>query len=257
MRANFKFKKSERFRANQKIRGYFGLNGAGKTYAAVLDLLPQLVDGVKWKCSDPGHQHTKRGEFEGYRMVISNIKLNSPYYKPLRNFQQLLEEEHADFLIDEIQNVFGSSTFSDMPVQVKSWLHQIRRRQCTLAYTGITYARAMKELREVTRIVTFARGYFPVYAEGATWPSNLLFYYLVYDAQELEAMELSQTRKNNPKDFQWFSRFSKRAKIVEAMYSTFDSVDSFNSEIAPVGLCLTCGGSIRRHTCQGHEEPTP
>lgn len=242
---------AEAFRYSQQIRGYFGTNGSGKTFGAVLDLMPSLK-GVKWKCTNPSHLHTLNNEFEGYRKVLSNIVLDSPHYVKLENYQQILDAEHSDLLLDEIVGVAASSNHNDVPIQVKNWLHQTRRVDCTISYTGITYSRALKELREVTRIATFARGYIPIYEGENVWPSNQLFYYSTFDASELEQMEISETVKIKPINFQWYSRWTKKSKDIEEMYSTFDSVSSFNSEIAPVGLCLECGGTIRRHACSGH-----
>lgn len=239
----------EAWRSRGQIRGYFGLNGSGKTFGAVLDLLPEL-QGRKWECSNPGHRHTARGETTGYYTVVSNIPLASPHYRPFKSYGQLLSLEHAIVFADEIQGVFGSSTASDLPVQIKNWLHQLRRSDLLLVYTGIAFARTVKELREVTKVATFARGYLPMLEPGQTWPSNHLFYYLSYDASELEAMALSDTRKVKPKMFQFFRRlWNKKAKAVEQYYSTFNSVSSFNSELQPVGVCLFCGGTKRRKAC--------
>lgn len=264
----FKMKAAIRDRRAVSIMSYFGPNGGGKTLCAVQDCLPTL-EGIKWDCENPAHRHTQQGITSGYRTVLSTVKLFDwrqppdpetgmrplhPYYVPLKSYAQIVNAEHCDLLLDEVVGIASSRDSQSLPVQIANKLHQLRRADVVLRYTGVSWARADKVMREATSGVTVCRGYFSYRPEGSIWPQRMLFRFKTYDAVDFDEWSAGQMEDVNPVVSQWFFRPGKAAMDA---YLTLDAVEALGWA-AESGMCMVCGGkrTVPRCSCS-HEETQP
>jgi len=236
------------------ISAYVGPNGGGKSYAMVNDTLITL-NGIKFKCTNEHHLHTKQGLTEGYRKVLSSVRLidprtggDHPLWIPYDDHRRLLSLEHCDILMDEITGIASAYGSLDIPVQVINQLTQLRRRDCYLRWTTPNWARAAKPIREITRAVTFAKGKFPMFEEGRSWPSNALFNWRTYDAQSFESFTVGVRERLIPITFQWHFRLAKK-NLVQNVYDTFAEVLVATST-NDAGMCLHCGGKRTIPACR-------
>lgn len=225
------------------IRGYVGPNGGGKSLAMVNDVLPSLAAG---------------------RTVLSTVKLLDgrgkahPSYVPFTNFDQLLDAEHCDVLMDEIVGIANSRSAASLPVQVQNLLVQLRRRDITLSWTAPNWARADKIIREVTQAVTECRGYYPARTSPSTpddgsgvrlWAPKRVFRFRTFDTMDFEEWTAGKRDRLDPMAKQWFRGVGSTAFRA---YDTLDSVSMV--EGGDPDLCEHCGKHKRREYCKGHAE---
>src|SRR3954453_2959218 len=220
-------------RRGQPIRAYVGGNGGGKTLAAVYDLLPSLDQGRPVLSTAPPY-NPETGELHAS-------------YVPLTSWRQLAEAEHADVLLDEVTGVASARSFAALPPQLLHVFVQLRKRDLTVTWTTPNYARADVVLREVTRAVTVCRGRFPKVHPESKWPSNRLFTWNTYDAQEYEQVVLAKADKMKLLQFQWLWR--RREFRAAKAYRTLDAV-SLMDHTDMTGMCLECGGQRRAPKCE-------
>lgn len=141
------------------IMAYVGANGAGKSLIAALDTLPTLR-GISWSCDNPDHIHTRRGQTQGVRRVLSTMRFTTPtgadhpLWLPLDDYSKIIHSEHVDMVLDEVGGAVASSTGDDIPIGVKASLQELRRRDVLCRWTAPSWARASKVLREVSQGVT-------------------------------------------------------------------------------------------------------
>lgn len=240
--------KGARKRGEFDIRAYVGLNGSGKTLAMVHDVVPSLRAG---------------------RKVLSTVRIidpatgeDHPQYEKLTDWKQLLEAEGCAALFDEVQGIANSRSAQGMPVQVQTFLHQLRRRDISLSWTSPSWSRADLLLREVTRSVTVCRGYFPEVrkvdgeAVKRAWGANRLFRWITYDAADFTAWTDSAEGKLKGKQNAWLYRPAPRflgmrlgrPALAQEIYDTLDSVSRIG-EVLDSGRCADCGGTRRPDPC--------
>ena len=234
------------------IHAYFGPNGSGKTLCAVQDTLPTL-EGIPWECDNPAHKHTAEGVTSGLRTVLSTVKLfdwtqpvdsetglrpEHRLYVPLRSYTQIMNAEHCDLLLDEVVGIASSRDSASLPVQVANKLHQLRRADVVMRYTGVSWARADKVMREATSAVTVCRGYLSFRPDGSLWPQRQLFRFKTYDSVDFDDWNARQAEELSPLAKQWFWRHGKAAPEA---YLTLDSVEALGWA-AESGMCMVCGG---------------
>lgn len=244
------------------ISAYVGPNGGGKSLALVADTI-ETARGVRWRCENPGHAHTQRGEFEGWRQILSTVAILDPttgelsrFYVPFTNFEQLIDAEHTDVLMDEVNGVASSREFQRMDYRVANKLVQLRRSDCVLRWSAPNWARADKLMREVTQSVTECRGYFSgatVAATGersstALWAPKRVFRFRTFDTAEFEEWSAGKREKLRPVVAEWFRGVNSDAF---ASYDTLDAVHMV-AGMTPEDTCTVCEGRIVRHTCKGH-----
>jgi hypothetical protein len=231
--------KGAHIRRRFEIAAYVGINGAGKTLAMVHDTIPSLLAG---------------------RRVISTVALvdpttGKPYpgYEPLSSWAQLLDSEHADVLFDEVQGIADSrSSASAMPIQVRNFLGQLRRRDVVLRWTAPSWNWADVRLREITKVVTVCRGYWGRLEPGRTWRANALFRWNTYDAAEFARWEDGTEAKIRGKLNAWMWRPGSAAEVY---YDSLAPVSHIN-DVFDSGRCAYCGGrrTIPKCTCDDNPE---
>lgn len=238
-------RKSRNVRRSFPIRGYVGPNGGGKSLAMVNDILPSLARG---------------------RTVLSTVKLLQPdgtphpAYVPFTSFEQLLDAEHCDVLMDEIVGIANSRESAKMPAPVQNLLVQLRRRDITLSWSAPNWARSDKIIREVTQAVTECRGYYPS-AQSAQpetesgvrlWAPKRVFKFRTYDTQEFEEWTTGKRDALKPMTAEWFKGPGSAA------FSAYDTLDSVSMVAGgDPDTCLHCGFKIRATFCKGHHHESP
>lgn len=253
--------RSVRMRRSFPIRAYVGPNGGGKSLCMVEDVLPTLR-GIRWVCHNPDHEHTARGETEGFRRVLSTIKLVDgegkphPLYDPFEDFEQLLHAEHVDVLMDEIVGIANSRDSRSLPSPVQNVLVQLRRRDVTLSWSAPNWARCEKILREVTQLVVECRGYFSGHGAAVEnsgvqlWAPKRVFKFRAFDTIEFEEWTAGRREKVAALDRQWFKGPGSRA------FATYDTLGG----VAMVtggdndGRCPYCDKKLRVEYCKGHTD---
>lgn len=240
-------------RRSAPIHAYVGPNGGGKSLAMVYDTVPSILLG---------------------RRVLSTVTIVDPetgdphsLYEPLTQWRQLLEVEHADVLLDEVQGVVSSRQHQSLPPAVGNLLLQLRRRDVLLRWSSPSYARADLMLREVTQAVTYCRGYRPEpqrveFVEGCDgkrcrqdhehlasaaklWGANRWFLWRTYDAFQFDEFTTGKRESLDKLAMQFYRRTRDDA---QEWYRTLDPVD-YIVDATEAGTCLTCGGSRRRPRC--------
>jgi hypothetical protein len=151
-------------RRSLAISAYVGENGGGKSLALVFDTLPSL--GMRWHCRNPAHKHTAEGVTSGLRTILSTVRFTDPVtggdhpqYVRLEHWHQLLDAEHTDICLDEVQGVVSSRSHQSLPPAVLNTLLQLRRADNVCRWSTPAYARADAVLREVTQAVTYCKGF--------------------------------------------------------------------------------------------------
>jgi len=238
------------------IHAYVGPNGAGKSLAAVYDTLPSLDAGrpvlstvrlLDFRdvraCSDLGCLSSSHG--------LPGHQAAHPAYVPFTSFEQLMEAEHCDVLLDEVTGVADAREFQSMPVQVRNLLVQLRRRDVVLRWTTPAWAFADVTIRRVTQSVTVSQSYFPVdRPDGSLWRDRRGFVWRTYDARDLD--EFDSHKRDNLKSLVR-QVFWRPGSFVEVAYDTRDQVLTLGA-LSEAGICMSCGGK-RLHpkcSCVGH-----
>lgn len=253
-KAHIRKKRSRDVRRGAKIHAYVGLNGGGKSLAMINDTLPTL-NGLRWKCTEPEHLHSRKGIYEGYQKVLSTVKIVDPrngrahpLWIPYDDHRRLLSVEHADILMDEITGVAAARESLSMPVQVGNLLTQLRRRDCPLRWTTPNWANADKIIRQTTTVVTYCKGYFPVMEAGRSWPSKMMFQWKTYDAGSFESFNIGTRERVVPATFEFFSRLAKH-NVAQEFYQTLAEVLTTKST-NDSGMCIHCSGKRTIPSCR-------
>lgn len=248
-------------RRQSGIRAYIGPNGSGKTALMVMDTLTTL-EGATWRCDNPAHLHTQRGQTTGQRRILSTVGLLDPETgepHPLCDrlceenggWSMVLNAEHCDILFDEVTGIAGSRESMGMPVAVQNILQQLRRRDVQLSWSAPNWARADSIIRGCTQLVTDCRGWMPDRSalRGETppaWLPRRLFKarsFAAVDFDEWTAAKASQDggagrRPLRPGIVQWW--WGPRSLVFRS-YDTYDAVTRV-AEVLDGGRCAHCGG---------------
>lgn len=227
------------------IYGFVGPNGGGKTLCAVETLA--------------------RPALERGRQVVSTCYIEGAY--ALESLRQLPELHGATILLDEITSCFPSRQSNTMPPEVARILNQLRKDDCVVAWTGPSWDRADKILREVTDQVTVCRSYLDGRPravrrapDASSWPHNLLFRWRTYSVTLGDQFRVGDTTEGQrkgrtksdmkPTRARWYRR-PRDGSGAQSLYRTLDKVLLLD-HLDEFGNCFQCGGTRRRPVCQGH-----
>jgi hypothetical protein len=150
-----------------------------------------------------------------------------------------------------------------MPSELQRMLHQFRKPMVSLGWSGVSWARADKILREATQYVTVAWGRFPdrwqrdddgkplrdeagkKMRSADSWGANRLFRFKHYDAMEFEEFSLDEAVHIKPVKSEWYWR---PKRVGFRAYRTSDQV-LLMDHVDATGICVVCDGTKRRHAC--------
>lgn len=232
-------------RRSYPITGFVGPNGGGKSLAMIATTLPSLDAG---------------------RRVLSTVRLLAedgsphPSYTPFVDFDQLLDAEHCDVLMDEIVGIANSRDGGKLPTPVQNLLVQLRRRDVVLRWTAPNWARADKIIREVTQAVVECRGFYPGKAapvdpdnpgsELRVWSPKRVFQFRTFDTVDFEEWTSGKRDKLTPLGTEWFKGVGSRA------FSSYDTLDAVSmvTHGEDEKKCSGCGKSKRQEYCKGHSD---
>lgn len=241
-------------RRRSPITAYVGANGSGKSLLAVADVLPALdagrpvVSTVRLldpdsdtpceddSCTWPGHPDHRAAH---------------PAWVPLTSWDDILNAEHCDVLMDEVTGVVSSRSSMSLPGQIADTLVQLRRRDVVLRWTAPAWARADVLLRECTQAAVLTRGLLRKRVRGEDWPSSTWVWWKMADARDLDELTQAQRTGGARSPLTIWGRGLIKIETLRARlaYDTLDSVASLSASI-PRGTCLSCGGKITQPSCK-------
>lgn len=229
------------------ICAYVGANGSGKSLAAVFDSVPSLLAGR------PVLSTVRLLDFENPRSCDDpNCEFPShpdhlaahPLWIPFTSWNDLLQAEHCDVIMDEVTGVASSREASALPAPVANFLVQLRRRDICLRWTSPAWARADRIIRECTQGVALCYGYFGKRDKDTLWTRKSLFKIRLLDARDLDELTESKKDRVRPIDV---SFMSLKACGAGNVYDTLDEVLSI--PLIEGGRCLVCGGRKKIPYC--------
>lgn len=264
----------------QGITVFVGPNGSGKSLLAVDSMLSTL-DGMGWECADLDHVHNRpvRAHVEacedgcdaleeqwcedgeqllaehghGIRYAYSTLTLRDPatgrdhpLYRPLIDYRQLIEIEHADVLFDEVAGVSDASDSASTPAALTRWLQQLRKRDVRLRVTTPAYDRCSKPIRQVATLVVDCRSFFAEDSEtGRLWRPRRGMLLAGYDGFAFASFDKHSGDRLDAMARRFYWRPSGRAQHA---YSTLAQVHAL-AEVTDAGMCMACGGARSRPRC--------
>ena len=243
-------------RRDAAIIFYAGLNGSGKSGAAVYDSLPDLEAGrtvlstVRFlDYNDPRACDDRRCDCD--KSDPARHRAAHPNYVPWRSWRQLLELRDGVALADEVTGVADSST-ATLPPLVIDELSQLRRADVVLRLTGLNYIRAHKRIREATQAVVQCEGSFLVDAHHDDGRPRLhrqrrLVEWRTYEAKSIPIEAPTETAFDNAVELDTVRMWVPDAGWRLA-YDTFDSVNRIGG-VSDAGRCAICEGRRTAPEC--------
>lgn len=179
-------------------------------------------------------------------------KAAHPLYVPFTDWQQLLDAEHCDVLMDEVTGVASSRESQSMPAPVANKLVQLRRADVVVRWTAPNFRRADVIVRECSQAIVYCTGFLAKTdrTSDRQWRNRRMFRWQTYDAADFEDFTAGKRESLRPQitDLHWGP-----SSPVFAAYDTFDAVSSIGS-VTDSGRCYRCGGrrSAPRCSCPDH-----
>lgn len=258
-------KQSETARSRRRaypIHMYTGRNGSGKTLAAVYDTLPELEAGMHClstvrlldynnprPCDDSACEdlwHGKPGHMAAH-----------PRYVPFRTWPQLLDWPRpyglqGPVLMDEITGVADSNESAGLPHAAGNKLAQLRRDDCSVRITGLSFIRANKRIREAVVAVTRCQSSMPVDSlleDGSTrlWRARRLAKWTTYDAQSLPMDDHTEHAYDTADKLVSGRHWIPTSPAITA-YDTYSPVLMVGT-VTDSGRCAHCGGNRKNPEC--------
>lgn len=265
------------------IHAYVGANGGGKSLAMIWDTLPSLEAGrpvlstvrlLDYErprecegCYEPDHEMWRLMPLrrpdevpvdEWVRMPVEDrTELRymgihpaaHPLYRPFTSWDQLMNAERCDVLMDEVTGVASSRESMGLPAPVANKLVQLRRADVVVRWSTPAWMRADKIIRECTQAVTHCEGFFSkavVDVEGdRLWRNRRLFRWKTYDASAFEDFTSGKREEMSSEVRSWHWGPGSPAF---AAYDTYDAVLSIGT-VSDAGTCYRCGGRRARPAC--------
>lgn len=248
----FDGEKSSLVRLRSPIVAYVGANGSGKSLLAVQDCL-QSLDAGRRVLSTARLTLPDEGTCQDDTCTWGSHPDHGaahPLWMPLRSWQDLLDAEHCDVLLDEVTGVASARDSSSLPGPVADMLVQLRRRNVQLRWTAPAWARADLLLRECTQAVVLCRGLLRRRVGGSQWPTATWVWHRMVDARDLD--ELTQAQRmgtsHTPVTTLGWGLQRIAATRGRLAYDTLDSVSSL-SGLVTRGTCLVCAGRRTQPAC--------
>jgi hypothetical protein len=194
------------------------------------------------------------------RRVLSTVRLidpvtglDHPAYERFVSFDQLIDAEDCDILMDEVVGIAGAREAGKLDARVQNVLVQLRRRNCVLRLTAPNWLRADKIIREVTQAVTECRGYYAdrrLVVAGVNdavqhWAPKRMFKFRTFDVVEFDEWTAGRRERVKPLVSEWFLG---RGSDAFSYYDTLDQVERVGG-ISDANECDVCGGHKRRPNC--------
>ncbi|RNL65729.1 hypothetical protein EFK50_01385 [Nocardioides marmoriginsengisoli] len=257
----FQNPKKRASRRGWPIHAYVGANGGGKTAAMVWDTIPSLLAGravlstVRLldfenprPCDDEECDHPEHDGL-GAHGQVKHLAAH-PLWVPFTDWQQLLDAEHTDVLMDEVTGVASSRESMSMPGVVGNVLNQLRRSDLVVRWTAPNWRRADIIIRECTQAATFCRGFMPKRVEAEdgqelAWSQRRLFKWKTYDANDFDDFQQGKREQLEAWLTDW--HYGPKSPVFDA-YDTYDSVMSIGT-VSDSGACYRCGGQRPRPKC--------
>lgn len=255
--APIRLTRAMRRRRSVPVIGFAGVNGMGKSFSAVRDLLPDIAAGVP---------------------VLSTVALLDPWTgnpypgcTRLESWRQVENFHTGVLVLDEVLNV-ADARDGGMPRHIRQHLAQFRRAGTRVVWTGIDFDNADKRVRQITQALVQCRGHFPAATPGEVrmWAPNRLFSLTTFDAQTIQssddsAMFTEETQKKRKakvlsRELVWGP--ADRRTVLPGLwpfpavyggmgafraYNTLDAVSMVSN------LCPICAGKPVEKTCRGHD----
>lgn len=267
----------ERARRTQRafaIHAYVGKNGSGKSLWAVAATLPTLEEGRPVLSTvrlldydnprpcdgwDYGNQNIYGGDLTPCPIVDPITGLHTPdhnqshpLYLRFTNWQQLLDFERGDVLMDEITGVADSADHAGLPVEVRNKLPQLRRADIAVRITGLSWSRLNKRLREACMAVTRVRGLLPVpassdFGRDRIFRPKRMSVAGTYSSLDLPVDDISENAFKEARSVRVGRLWIPTCKAIHA-YDTFAPVDHVGW-VDLSGTCGYCGGGRSRPKC--------
>ena len=247
-------------RRSMPIHAYTGANGGGKSLLMVHDTLPSLERGrpvlstvrlLDYRNPRPCPSVDVCDQADAHFDVAGNVhRAAHPLYVPFRHYEQLVEWEAGDVLMDEVTGVASSRESQSMPAPVANYLVQLRRNDVALRWTSPNWSRADVIIRQVTGLVTYCSGYFPESIaddeNARLWRPRRVFMFRTFDAAAFDEFT-AHKRETLRSAVRQLSRRSKM--LAQDAYDTLAPVHSLGFA-NDHGSCMTCGGMRAKRRCE-------
>lgn len=241
------------------ITAFVGSNGDGKTLGAVAFYVEKAL-------------RKGRPVWATFDILDTATGERAPNTYRLQSWHQLLDLHDCLLVLDEINSEFPSRGAMQLPPELMSLIHQLRKPKVDLIWTAVNWSRADVALREATKVVIAAKGYMPEKWEREPntanlrhpsgkrqrnstgkplrledeWPPMRLFKYVTYDASSFEDFTIHATQNAKILKRRWYWRPWHNH---QNMYSTDQTVPLLDN-VSATGTCLTCGGQRSRKVCK-------
>jgi hypothetical protein len=261
------------------IHVYVGHNGDGKSLHAVWDTLPSLEEGRPCLSTvrlldylDPRPcegwetvvkdwvQETDRA----WRPVFERVDCSDPWhgldehqqahplYVRFTKWPQLLAWRFGDVLMDEVTGVADASDWAAVPQAVVNKFPQLRRDECALRITTLSYSNCNKRIRQAALAVTRCKGTMPAstrseFGMGRVYRPRRMSSAVTYDAKTLPMDDPTNGAYDKARVI-GRSRLWVPDCVARLAYDTYAPVDSVGT-VTDAGNCAYCGGTRRRAEC--------
>jgi hypothetical protein len=179
------------------------------------------------------------------RKVLTTVPLNYANAELLTSYEQLIDAEHCDILLDEVAAIASSRESSRLPAPVVNLFQQLRKRDCVVRFSAPAFARADKVLRETCQAVTYCRSFASKWDEASSWPTKRVIWMRTFDAYQFDNFTNAKTDSVRSIARQWIWRPGHE---VDGLYDTLAPV-SYMGVVSESGACARCGGSRPRPKC--------
>lgn len=239
--------------ASQPIVGFNGYNGTGKSIAAVICAQAHLEAGRTVlstmrlqdyanprPCADNQCTCSRHGQ-PGHLAA-------HPLWEPFTDWRQLFGFRDGYVLLDEATGVADArEKGAGMPVQINNYLPQLRRKNVFLGWTTIDWRFADARLRRISRVLVWATGHAPVYADGEVWGRNRWFLWRAYDARGIgDDFDPSTAREGVSRIGRYV--YVRGQGTAQLAYDTLEDVLTLG-QVDEAGMCVDCGGQRSRPRC--------